>query len=217
MLVHALPAFADASATASAQSDDLTARIQGNYDSLTGFEARFTQVLTNAASGQSETRNGEITFRQPRLIRWETDTPERELLLVGEDAVWSYFPEDATAIRYRPEEVLRSKTMLRFLSGRARLDEDFVITNQGPDGTAGGLTKLRLVPKEPEPSLVLGYVWVEEGSGMIRKVLLVDFYGNGNQVELADLRLNPDLDDELFRFTPPAGVVVEDNTAQAAQ
>ena len=97
------------------------------------------------------------------------------------------------------------------------MDEDFVITTQGPDGTAGGLTKLRLVPKEPEPSLVLGYVWVEEGSGMIRKVLLVDFYGNGNQVELADLRLNPDLDDELFRFTPPAGVVVEDNTAQAAQ
>lgn len=196
-------------ASGSAQSEEITRRIQQQYETLKGFKAGFTQELTNAASGEVEKRRGSIAFMQPSLIRWETVEPEKELLIVGEKAVWDYFSEERLAIKYPLAQVLSSKTMIRFLSGKAQLEEDFAVENQGQEG---GLVKIRLTPKEPEPSLVLAYIWVDPKKYLIRSVLLMDFYGNGNQVNLSNLELNPGLSKSYFNFTPPAGVEVQDNT-----
>ena len=190
-------------------AESLTARIQKQYDSLKGFEADFVQTLTNAAALQHEERAGHISFQQPGLIRWETSRPDRELLVVGEKEVWNYFPEDKTVIKYPAAQILESKTMVRFLSGQAKLDEDFKVEDQGDDG---GIRKLRLTPKQPEPGLVSATVWADPQSALIRKVTLVDFYGNSNQVELTTLKLNPQTSRETFTFTPPAGVKIQDNT-----
>lgn len=192
-----------------AHGEEITRRIQQQYDALEGFTAGFSQTLTNAASGEVETRRGKIAFLQPSLVRWETTEPEKELLIVGEDAVWNYFSEDGIAIKYPLSQVLNSKTMIRFLSGKARLEDDFAIEVQGREDR---MIKMRLTPKEPEPSLVLAYLWVDPNTHLIRSVLLVDFYGNGNQVNLQNLELNPKLSRSFFRFTPPAGVEVQDNT-----
>lgn len=192
-----------------AHGEEITRRIQQQYDSLKGFQAEFTQDLTNAASGEVETRRGKIAFMQPSLIRWETTAPEKELLIVGEKAVWNFFSEDGIAIKYPLSQILNSKTMVKFLSGKARLEDDFMVENQGMDE---GLVKIRLTPKEPEPTLVLAYLWVDSRSYLIRSVLLVDFYGNGNQVNLRKLELNPELSRSYFEFTPPPGVEVQNNT-----
>lgn len=195
--------------SASAQSEEITRRIQQQYETLKGFKAGFTQELTNAASGEVEKRRGTIAFMQPSLIRWETVEPEKELLIVGENAVWDYFSDDNLVIKYSLDQVLNSKTMIRFLSGKARFEEDFAVANQGEES---GLIKIRLDPKEPEPSLVLAYIWLDPKTYLIRSVLLMDFYGNANQVNLRDLELNPVLSKSYFNFTPPSGVEVQDNT-----
>jgi outer membrane lipoprotein carrier protein len=49
---------------------------------------------------------------------------------------------------------------------------------------------------------------------MLGKVLIVDFFGNGNELDLSDLKLNQLLDQDLFTFVPPEGVDVEDNSLQ---
>ena len=196
-------------ASSGAYGEEVTRRIQQQYETLKGFKAGFTQELTNAASGEVEKRRGTIAFMQPSLIRWETVEPEKELLLVGENAVWNYFSEDRIAIKYPLAQVLNSKTMIRFLSGNARFEEDFVVDNQGEEG---GLIKIRLTPKEPEPSLIQAYIWLDPKSYLIRSVLLLDFYGNTNQVNLRNLELNPVLSKGHFSFTPPTGVEVQDNT-----
>lgn len=197
--------------TAPAAADDLVGRIQKQYEALKGFRADFAQELTNASSGQNEQRQGQITFLQPIYIRWETQTPERELLVVNAEAVWDFFPADKTVIKYPVAQALDSRTMVRFLSGQARLTQDFAVRDLGQDA---GLTKLQLDPKEPEPGLVQAFLWVEPESALIRRVRLIDFYGNANMVELKNLAVNPGLDRKFFAFTPPTGVKVKDNTKQ---
>ncbi|HWR03735.1 MAG TPA: outer-membrane lipoprotein carrier protein LolA, partial [Humidesulfovibrio sp.] len=108
-------------------------------------------------------------------------------------------------------QVFNSKTMIRFLSGKANLKEDFKIEEQG---TENGLTKLRLVPKEPEPTMVLAYIWVDTKTSLLGRVLIVDFFGNGNQVTLNNLQLDKRADAKLFEFTPPSGTQIKDNTKQ---
>lgn len=190
-------------------ASEITARIQQQYTSLQSFHAHFVQKLTNAATREVEVRSGMIAFAKPRSIRWETVSPEKELLLVGKDAVWDYFPEEEVAYRYAVEQVLQSKTMLRFISGEANLEEDFVIEDQGEDE---GQRKLKLIPKEPESNLVLAYLWVHPDTNMLGKVLIVDFFGNGNELELSEVRLNTPLAPDTFIFTPPEGVEVQDST-----
>ncbi|SME94786.1 outer membrane lipoprotein chaperone LolA [Desulfovibrio gilichinskyi] len=190
-------------------ADELTTEIQKSYDSITTFKADFSQTLTNAASKEREVRTGKITFKQPSLLHWESIKPEKELLIVGESIVWDYFPDDKLALKYRTKQLFNSKTMIKFISGKAKLEEDFVVENQGDDG---GLTKLKLMPREPETGLVLAYVWVDQVKKMLTKILVVDFYGNGNEVTLSNIQIDPEVPDSLYEFTPPKGVDVEDNT-----
>ncbi|MFP4515274.1 MAG: outer membrane lipoprotein chaperone LolA [Desulfovibrionales bacterium] len=186
----------------------LTEQIQDRYESIDSFTTEFTQELTNASSREREVRQGQISFKQPRLIRWETTVPEAELLIVGPDTVWNYFPAEESVYTYPVEQIFDSKTMLRFISGRANLEEDFFVESQEMEE---GFQKLKLVPRKPEPNLVLAYLWVDPETALLHQILLVDFFGNGNQLTFDDLELNIDLSEDLFTFSPPQGVEILEN------
>lgn len=194
---------------AATAGEGLTARIQRQYEAVTSFQAEFSQELRVAAGREADERSGRIYYQHPGLIRWETTEPEPELLIVGSEDVWNYFALEETAYRYSSRDVLGSATVLRILSGQARLDEDF-LTEETLD-ESGALKQIRLVPRSPEPSLVEATVWIDPDTFLLRKVQATDFYGNTNLITLHGLRLNLDLDPALFKFSPPTGVVVQDN------
>ncbi len=197
------------SAGAAVANQGATARIQRQYETITSFQAEFTQELRVAAGREADERRGILFYQHPGLIRWETTDPEPELLIVGSEEVWNYFAEEEIAYRYSSREVLGSAMVLRILSGQARLDEDFLTEETLDDSDT--LKQIRLVPRNPEPNLVEATIWVDPDTFLLHKVLAVDFYGNTNQITLHDLRLNLDLEPSLFTFTPPTGIVVQDN------
>ena len=188
-----------------AQADDLTDRIQQRYDSLQSFRGFFLQKLTNASSREVQERLGNIAFARPRFIRWETTSPENELLIIGQNTVWEYFPEEETVYRYSVEQVLSSKTMIRFLSGEANLKEDFIVEDLGTDGE---FRHLKIIPMEPEPNLVEGELWVRPGQDMLEKIKLVDFFGNINELELTGIEIDVTVEDKDFILNPPQGTDV---------
>ncbi|MBG0789993.1 MAG: outer membrane lipoprotein carrier protein LolA [Desulfovibrionaceae bacterium] len=199
-------------------AEDLPDLIQQRYESLNTFQADFVQELTNVASGEVEVRKGRIWFKQPSQVRWETAEPEKELLVVGPEFAWDYIEDEKLAIKYDVATLLDSKTILRFISGQANIKEDFVVKTewQGADEVRAkwgkGFTVLQLVPKEAEPGMVLAFIGVEPDTGLLRQVMIVDFYGNGNEMRLSNVDLNVDLTPEMFTFEPPSEITVEDNT-----
>lgn len=208
ILVLCLAAPAAAQTAAEGGVEQLVSAMQERYESLESFEAGFTQRMTNAASGETVERTGTILFKRPSMIRWQTETPEPELLIIGPQDVWTWFALEETAYRYTVDQVLDSKTMLRFISGRASLDEDFWVADMG---TEDGLRKLQLMPKQPETSLVEALMWVDPERAVMVKTTVFDFFGNENTVELTGLELDVPLDDDVFTFTPPQGADVFDN------
>lgn len=189
-------------------ADDVTDMIQKRYETLQSFRAFFLQKLTNASSREVQERLGTIVFVRPMFIRWETTSPEPELLLIGQDQVWDYFPDEETAYRYTFDQVMSSKTMLRFVSGEANLKEDFTVRDLGQEG---GFRHLQLIPKEPEPNLVEGEIWVRPDQNMLERVKLVDFFGNINELELSGIELDVPIQDEEFTLTPPPGTTILDS------
>jgi len=190
---------------------ELAGRIQKKYATINAFSASFTQAIRNAASGDTEHRSGSFFFKKPVLVRWETVKPEKELLIVGKDAVWDYFEEDKEAYRYAVKEIISSKTMLRFLTGKANLTEDFFVAAGKASDAGPGQAVLDLAPREPEPGLVMARVWVDLSTDMIARIFIQDFYANTNDLTLTGVAVNPKLADNLFTFTPPRDAKVHDN------
>lgn len=191
-------------------AQDIADQIQKQYTTITSFQSEFSQELTNAASGESEQRKGEIWYQKPRHIRWHTTCPEEELLVSNGEVVWDYFPDEKVAYKYSLEGRFDSKTMLEFISGEVNLKQDFRIQVVGTDPDFLEWTKVRLEPREPEPSLVMAFIWLDPETDLIRQVLLEDFFGNSNRLTFEDIRLNieKDLQPSLFTFDPPEEVEV---------
>ncbi|MFW6388566.1 MAG: LolA family protein, partial [Desulfohalobiaceae bacterium] len=181
-------------------SQDLSQILEENYQNMKDFQADFEQELTNASSGEVENRKGRIKFSRPDLLRLETVEPEKELLLLDGEFVWQYFALDKVAYKYSLEDKVESETLLKLLTGDVDPGQEFLLQSQ--EELDNGLLKAVLEPKDPEPELVRATIWLDQELGFIRKLILQDFFGNKNQIELSNLDLNVDLDADEFEFSP---------------
>lgn len=194
---------------AAAFADVTGARVQETYKGIKGLRANFTQVLTHKESGSKENRTGVLEFKKPLLVRWETKTPSPELLVVGKKEIWNVFMDEEAAYKYPLSLAEDSRSIVRVITGQAALTQDFDVE---PQGYEKGLAKLRFYPHEPTQSMTEGTLWVQEGSGLIMRVLIVDFYGNTNDITLQDLDVEVVPADKIFSYTPPKNFAIEDRT-----
>lgn len=194
-------------------SQDLSQILQENYQNMQDFQADFEQELTNASSGEVENRKGRIKFSRPDLLRLETVEPEKELLLLDGEFVWQYFALDKVAYKYSLQDKVESETLLKLLTGDVEPGQEFLLQSQ--EELDNGLLKAVLEPKNPEPELVRATIWLDQELGFVRKLILQDFFGNKNQIELSNLELNVGLDADEFDFSPDEEVEIMDNTQQA--
>jgi outer membrane lipoprotein carrier protein len=152
-------------------------------------------------------RNGTLLFKKPLFIRWESVKPNAELLVINNREIWNYLPDEKLAYRYPPELPKNSRTIIRVVTGQVRLDQDFFVEE---DGKEDGLLRLRLHPLEPTEQMVEAGIWVDPASYLIKKAIIIDFFGNSNEVTFTSLNAKLKLAENSFDFVPPKDVTVED-------
>ena len=197
-----------------AQAADIAATIQARYEKLRTFSATFEQTLTHKESGSVEKRQGNLLFQKPLLIRWQTDKPHEETLVVTNKEIGDYLVDEEIAYRYPLELVRDSRTIIQDITGQAALTKDFDVKEAGQEN---GLAKLHLYPKEPAPQMVEALLWVEPSTGYIRRASIIDFYGNSNDVRFTQFKPDTSLKESDFTFTAPKGVEVEDRIDRKVQ
>ena len=197
-----------------AQAADIASTIQARYEKLRTFSATFAQTLTHKESGSVEKRQGNLLFQKPLLIRWQTDKPHEETLVVTHKEIWDYLADEEIAYRYPLELVRDSRTIIQVITGQAALTKDFDVKEAGQEN---GLAKLHLYPKEPAPQMVEALLWVEPSTGYIRRASIIDFYGNSNDVRFTQFKPDTSLKESDFTFTAPKGVEVEDRIDRKVQ
>ncbi|MCL1985227.1 MAG: outer membrane lipoprotein carrier protein LolA [Betaproteobacteria bacterium] len=203
----------DAFAAAKPRLNAVVKEMQRVYGAMDAFQASFTQKLTHRESGSFEMRNGTLLFKKPLLVRWETANPNAELLLINNKEIWNYLPDEHLVYRYPPELAQDSRTLIRVVTGQARLDQDFSVEEDGKeDGKEDGLLHLRLYPLEPTQQMVEASIWVDPAAYLIKKAIITDFFGNSNEVTFTRLDTKLKLEEKNFDFTPPKGVTVEDRS-----
>ena len=201
-------------AVTAAQASDIANTIQARYEKLRTFSATFEQTLTHKESGSVEKRQGNLLFQKPLLIRWQTDKPHEETLVVTSKEIWDYLADEEIAYRYPLELVRDSRTIIQVITGQAALTKDFDVKE---DGQENGLAKLHLYPKEAAPQMVEALLWVEPATGYIRRASIIDFYGNSNDVRFTQFKPDTSFKASDFTFTAPKGVEVEDRIDRKVQ
>ncbi len=194
-------------------ADEIATTIRDRYASLKSFQANFTQYLTHQESGQTEKREGELLFRRPFLVSWETKPPVAERLIITDKEIWDYIADENIAYRYPRELVEDSRSLIQVVTGQALLSKDFDVKDAG---TEGKLRILQLYPKEPVPQLVEARLYVDPEKGYIQRAVITDFYGNANDVRFTSFIPDADIPSRAFRFTAPKGVEVEDRIEKPA-
>ena len=213
------------SITGSADSKGLVARMEARYHSAKTLQATFLERYTeNGRLVRVEA--GTAYFKRPGKMRWEYESPEKNLFLVDGKSAWFYVPADHTATRVPAMESTDWRTPLALLAGEmkvsrvcARVEAALNEKPESPNtvvlfcqlrGTQAAQTKQ--VPQEPsqqagEGSEVVFFEIVKE-SGELVRVLVREPGGIGVEFHFANWKTDPPVADSLFHFAVPPGVAI---------
>lgn len=183
--------------------------IFARYQKVKTMRAYFEQNIVHKESGIEEQRTGELFFKKPFLVRWVSNQPFEELIVVDKNHLWQYFPEEELILKFNAADVDDQSEFLSVLAGRAPLAEKFKIV---PQQEVEGVFSLKLLPISPSMNLVEAVVWVDMESGLILRLSYTDFYGNINDISFTNQALDVAIPDDTFKMGNFPGVIIEDYT-----
>lgn len=177
------------------------------YSRVSSMRARFTQTLQNAFLRRTVTSHGILYQKRPDKFLMRFTQPEGDLLLSDGTHFWIYYPSAD------PGQVIRTPAGTG--AGAVDLQAQFVgdpttrfdYVQEGSEAVGGREAHvILLTPRDPDAGYRSLKVWLDAEDFLARRFEIVELNGNVRRIELADLELDPPLEDSLFRFEPPAGV-----------
>lgn len=189
-------------------AERILARAAEAYRDATTLRSRFVQEIDVPALGQKRSGHGTVYQKKPNLFLMRFEEPQGDMVVADGEWFWMYHPSA------HPDQVIR--TAMAQTSEAATLGGQFLVNPQeryvatyvGRDELEGRPAHLvSLVPKFDAPySLVR--VWIDARDHLVRKFEIHELNDTVRTIELRDVEAGVDLPDDLFSFTPPAGVEV---------
>ncbi len=207
------------------------------------FAARYRAARTLRATFlERYTENGRVVrveagiayFRRPGKMRWEYESPEKNLFLVDGKTAWFYVPADHTVTRVPAKESKDWRTPLALLAGEMKISRVCarigLALNEKPERPDHAVLFCELRGAQPKPdkqgspeaSLQSGegseavFLELVKESGELVRVLVRDPGGIGIEFRFANWQANPPVADSLFHFEVPPGVAIVNGDLAAA-
>ncbi len=187
----------------------LVHRVQKFYRHTKGFSAAFDQLYTYVAFGRTQESQGKVECKRPGLLRWESEKPEKQIIVLDGKDYWQYSPEDNQVVVQHGFRSNQLSSAFTFLWGKGDLLHDFSArTIELPAGLPKG-DAVELLPKEPNAQ-VAKLVFVVDKKGQVLASVVTNAQGDTNQLVFKDVRQDVALPDATFAFSPPAGANVSE-------
>jgi outer membrane lipoprotein carrier protein len=189
--------------------EQLIAKTQEIYDKTTDLRAQFTQEVTIKSMKKTEREEGTVTFKNPKMMLWDYTKPKDKRLVINDQKAWLYVPEDRMVYIQNADDVYRSRTAVKFLSGLGKLSADFLIrfTRENPINEEGNYL-LTLTAKEAGTGIDRLHLTVDGKTFQILQCRFNDSFGNTTRLRFSDIRTNTGVSEKLFTFKTPPGVEV---------
>lgn len=210
-------------------------RLEARYRAPRTLEATFLERYTESGK-QVRVEAGRAYFQRPGKMRWEYESPEKNLFLVDGKNAWFYVPADHTVTRVPAKKSADWRTPLALLAGEMKLSRvcskvefapqqdvessDEVMLQCELRGEESGTEAARDAGKtsgstpKTQDSV---YLEVAENSGDLIRIIVKDSGGVGIEFRFANWRTDPPINDSLFHFQVPPGVAIVNGELPAGQ
>jgi len=176
------------------------------FTDLQTLQADFDQQVLDGNRQLLQSSQGHMWIKRPGRFRWDYETPYRQQLVADGEHLWSY-DEDLEQVTVQPASEVLTSTPAVLLSGDKPLELLFSIEDTS---TTAGEQQVTLVPKSDDSNVTR--LHVHFSGKLLTRIDAEDSFGNTTQFSFTRLERNPELDESIFTFTPPAGADVVGNT-----
>ncbi|WP_432694968.1 outer membrane lipoprotein chaperone LolA [Marinobacterium sp. YM272] len=168
-----------------------------------GIQADFEQYTLSEEGARQEHSSGEFVLERPDRFDWHTRLPFEQRIVSDGEYIWIYDP-DLEQVTRKPAGDQAGSAPALILSGRIDvLDERFDVRQV--DDTPGREV-FELIPLQPESGFVR--IRLLFSNDLLTELWLEDSLGQRTSILLEEIKVDPEVDETRFDFTPPEGVDV---------
>lgn len=184
------------------------------YATVRTAKAAFQQVVTNPLTGSRMQSRGEFEQARPDRFIFRFADPKGDVIVSDGKFVWVYLPSS------QPGQVIRAPLSAEvegsmdligafFSNPRTR----YKMTDAGAATVGGHATRIvTLVPKDKGGSFLRARVWIDTSDGTLRQFEAEEMSGIVRLVTITTFTPNAPVPGTTFRFKPPRGVRVVDQS-----
>jgi len=166
---------------------------------LAGNEARFTQHFTPKGFKTAQVESGTVIFGTLPMMRWSYSRPEEKLFVFDGQRSWFYVPGDKQVTVTALDATRRNELPFLLIGDPVARDRIFVVREKG--------NVVTLQPRSASAMIRSVVITIAADTHLIQRVDYTDREGNQTSFELAGMHKRS-VSNDLFHFTPPAGVQV---------
>ncbi|EGR2424692.1 TPA: outer membrane lipoprotein chaperone LolA [Vibrio cholerae] len=165
-----------------------------------GFSATFNQQVLSPEGKVILTGNGKVDIARPSLFRWETETPDENLLVSDGTTLWHFDPFVEQVTLYRAEEALEQTPFVLLTRNKASDWDAYHVEEKGDVFT---LTPTALDSNQGRFQITISEKGVVQGFKVIEQ--------DGQQSEFIFSKVKQQKPNaSVFNYKVPKGVEVDD-------
>ncbi|EJL6846648.1 outer membrane lipoprotein chaperone LolA [Vibrio cholerae] len=165
-----------------------------------GFSATFNQQVLSPEGKVILTGNGKVDIARPSLFRWETETPDENLLVSDGTTLWHFDPFVEQVTLYRAEEALEQTPFVLLTRNKASDWDAYHVEEKGDVFT---LTPTALDSNQGRFQITISEKGVVQGFKVIEQ--------DGQQSEFTFNKVKQQKPNaSVFNYKVPKGVEVDD-------
>jgi len=222
-------------APASKSTDTLLLRrFEERYRNPSSLSATFLErYLENGHVIRIEA--GEAYFLRPGKMRWEYESPEKNLFLVDGKTAWFYVPADHSVTRVPAKESADWRTPLALLAGKMKLSRICAsiqsAVSEKPESPENVVFRCDLRAQKanparptsqgtanqentPEPAVLFE---ISKKTADLVRLLVQDAAGIAVEFHFKNWQFDPPVEESLFRFHVPPGIAIVNGELPAGQ
>jgi outer membrane lipoprotein carrier protein len=186
----------------------LTKKVDAHYNHLHSLETRYTERYQGM--GMDRTETGTLTLLKPGRMRWAYDSPPGKVFILDGTNAISYTPGDAEATRFPEKRLDDLRSPLRFLLGHTELEKELqgltvtLVNLNGQTGYTLWGTPVGMARRVHSLAVTV------DAQGVIHTLRIEETDGAITTFTFYEMNENVPVNEDDFRFIPPAGVVVID-------
>lgn len=191
---------------AAASTDAAVQRLEKFFKHVKSMSADFTQAIISESRPTVEKSRGVLQMERPGKFRWNYETPYEQQIVADGKQLWIYDVEMEQVI-VKNLDLALGNTPAVLLSGDATITDKFTVSEISDTNSNGkNLYWVQLLPKQEEAGfekLLLAFA-----GNNLQIMELKDAFGQVTRLTFTNLKENPVIDENVFKFKIPPGVDV---------